>query len=223
MALEADTDGGGMIEYTEFLAACMDKRTIIREEVVWEAFRVFDSDGSGTITKKELLKILTGNSGDKIRQTYGSKAVDNFLEEYDVTGDAQIDFDEFMEMLQSVKETFTDQRRLSVSGAAAKKSVVSSTGHSARMSALVPEPSHSHRGDAKSLQLTASVPSLFERLCPCSVIGRGSPESVIAGKVEELPGTSRRHPSSSANIRPFRRASEATRRHSQVAPKTTNR
>lgn len=101
LAASAGTDGNDTIEYTEFIAAAMDKKSILKEEVVWEAFKIFDVDGNGTVTKKELLKILTGRTSDKIRQVHGDKAIDNFLDEYDQTGDDVIDFDEFMGMLNS--------------------------------------------------------------------------------------------------------------------------
>lgn len=101
---EADTDGGGAIEYTEFLAACLDKRSCLREDVVMEAFRVFDQDGSGTISKKELLKVLAGTS-DRLRKN-GGKAIDDVLCEYDSTGDAAIDVHEFMNMLEDVKNSW---------------------------------------------------------------------------------------------------------------------
>jgi len=107
LAVQAGTDGNDTIEYTEFIAAAMDKKSILKEDVVWEAFKIFDMDGNGTVTKKELLKILTGRASDKIRQVHGDKAIDNFLDEYDQTGDDVIDFDEFMAMLTSatVKQT----------------------------------------------------------------------------------------------------------------------
>jgi len=79
----------------------MDKKKLLKEEVVWEAFKIFDVDGNGTVTKKELLKILTGRASDKIRQVHGDTAIDKFLDEYDQTGDDVIDFDEFMAMLNS--------------------------------------------------------------------------------------------------------------------------
>lgn len=101
LCVQAGTDGNDTIEYTEFIAAAMDKKKLLKEEVVWEAFKIFDVDGNGTVTKKELLKILTGRASDKIRQVHGDKAIDNFLDEYDQTGDDVIDFDEFMAMLNS--------------------------------------------------------------------------------------------------------------------------
>jgi len=104
LAVAAGTDGNDTIEYTEFIAAAMDKKKILKEEVVWEAFKIFDVDGNGTVTKKELMKILTGRASDKIRQVHGDKAIDNFLDEYDQTGDDVIDFDEFMAMLSSAAD-----------------------------------------------------------------------------------------------------------------------
>mmetsp|Transcript_50010 Transcript_50010/g.112345 ORF Transcript_50010/g.112345 Transcript_50010/m.112345 type:complete len:589 (-) Transcript_50010:102-1868(-) len=105
--LEVGTDGNDTIEYTEFIAAAMDKKRILKEDVVWEAFKIFDQDGNGTVTKKELLKILTGRTSDKIRQVHGDKAIENFLGEYDVSGDDVIDFDEFMGMLSAASETYS--------------------------------------------------------------------------------------------------------------------
>mmetsp|Transcript_79835 Transcript_79835/g.248112 ORF Transcript_79835/g.248112 Transcript_79835/m.248112 type:complete len:584 (+) Transcript_79835:71-1822(+) len=104
--LDVGTDGNDTIEYTEFIAAAMDKKRIIKEDVVWEAFKIFDQDGNGTVTKKELLKILTGRTSTKIRQVHGDKAIENFLGEYDVSGDDVIDFDEFMGMLSAASETY---------------------------------------------------------------------------------------------------------------------
>jgi len=99
------TDGNDTIEYTEFLAVALDKRKVLKEDVVWEAFKVFDSDGSGTVSKKELCKILTGRTSDKIRQVHGEQAIEAFLDSYDTSDDGVIDFDEFLSMLSAGAET----------------------------------------------------------------------------------------------------------------------
>ena len=39
-------------------SATKDKKKVLKEDVVWEAFKIFDADGSGTVTKAELF--LTG-------------------------------------------------------------------------------------------------------------------------------------------------------------------
>eukprot|EP00928_Gymnodinium_smaydae_P018358 TRINITY_DN16991_c0_g2_i2.p1 TRINITY_DN16991_c0_g2~~TRINITY_DN16991_c0_g2_i2.p1 ORF type:complete len:290 (-),score=65.74 TRINITY_DN16991_c0_g2_i2:62-931(-) len=196
LAVQADTDGGGTIEYTEFLAATCDKKKVIREEVVWEAFRIFDQDGSGTITKKELIKILTGSTSDKIRQMHGNKAVDNFVEEYDVSGDAVIDFEEFMEMLNNVKETFdvsgaadaarrrstsVDQRASAANtrGGAGDKGGASARGAGSAVSA-------DRVGDGR----TRAAPSntLFPRClyCSCTQLIQQVPETLVADEPRKV-------------------------------------
>merc|ERR1712093_517373 len=49
-----DTDGSGVIDYTEFLAASIDCKLYCQESSCWEAFCIFDRDGSGTISSDEL-------------------------------------------------------------------------------------------------------------------------------------------------------------------------
>merc|ERR1712048_612685 len=55
---EVDSDGSGVIEYTEFLAATLDKKMYIQEDVCWAAFRVFDRNGDGNISKEEIAMVL---------------------------------------------------------------------------------------------------------------------------------------------------------------------
>ena len=47
---DVDSDGSGTIDYTEFIAATLDKKIYIQEDVCWAAFRVFDLDGNGICT-----------------------------------------------------------------------------------------------------------------------------------------------------------------------------
>jgi calcium-dependent protein kinase len=54
-----DVDGNGSISYSEFLAASLDKNIYLQEERLWNAFKVFDRDGSGKITADELKTLLS--------------------------------------------------------------------------------------------------------------------------------------------------------------------
>jgi calcium-dependent protein kinase len=94
---EVDADGSGVIDYTEFLAAALDKRVYMKENVIWTAFRVFDRNGDGHISQEELKLVLQDDSVEKV---CGDKAIADLLSEIDGNGDGMIDFEEFMAMMK---------------------------------------------------------------------------------------------------------------------------
>lgn len=55
-----DLNNSGFIDYTEFVAATMNCQRIRVTDALWKAFRLFDRDGSGTITCEEILSVLQG-------------------------------------------------------------------------------------------------------------------------------------------------------------------
>jgi calcium-dependent protein kinase len=93
---DVDSDGSGVIDYTEFLAATVDRRNYTEESVVWEAFRIFDKNGDGNISKEELAEVL----GDGSVKNIIGEEIENLLKEVDGNGDGQIDFQEFMVMMK---------------------------------------------------------------------------------------------------------------------------
>lgn len=102
-----DTDGSGVIDYSEFMAATMDKRKYIQEDVCWRAFKTFDVDGSGNIDKYELMKLLgidtaLGAVGDVMQIQATEDEVDLIMKEVDLNGDGKIDFDEFLQMMRKM-------------------------------------------------------------------------------------------------------------------------
>ncbi|CAE7772389.1 CPK2 [Symbiodinium pilosum] len=86
---EVDSDGSGVIDYTEFLAATVEKRMYIQEDVCWAAFRVFDRNGDGKISMEELQQVLC--NGD-VERVVGTKAIAELMLEVDGNGDGFIDF-----------------------------------------------------------------------------------------------------------------------------------
>lgn len=100
---QVDSDGSGVIDYTEFLAATLDKRHYIQEDVCWAAFRVFDLDGNGKITKEELSTVLGSGAASNIEEALGvDKAeIERIIAEADQDGDGELDFDEFMDLMRS--------------------------------------------------------------------------------------------------------------------------
>jgi calcium-dependent protein kinase len=93
---EVDSDGSGVIDYTEFLAATLDKKVYMAEDVCWQAFRVFDRNGDGKISKDEIANVLS--DGDV--QNAAAKDMAEIMKEIDKNGDGEIDFQEFMAMMR---------------------------------------------------------------------------------------------------------------------------
>ena len=87
-----DTDNSGVINYTEFLAASIDKRIYLQEDKLRDAFKLFDADGNGKISRAEIGKILHLDKN--------SKEMDNILVKLDTNKDGEIDFEEFINMMK---------------------------------------------------------------------------------------------------------------------------
>ena len=73
-----DTDKSGKIDYSEFIACCIDKKLYLRSERLSDAFQMLDLDKSGKISKEEIKKALKLDNMeedmlDKYIKDYGSK------------------------------------------------------------------------------------------------------------------------------------------------------
>merc|ERR1711963_1048166 len=84
---DVDSDGSGVIDYTEFLAATLDKRLYLQEDVCWSAFRLFDRNGDGKISDQELKLVL--DNGD-VSDAFGGKDIAEIIKEVDSSGDGVI-------------------------------------------------------------------------------------------------------------------------------------
>lgn len=58
MMKNVDIDGNGFIDYTEFVMATMNEKNMVSNERLMQAFKMFDKDGSGTITADEIREVL---------------------------------------------------------------------------------------------------------------------------------------------------------------------
>lgn len=92
-----DTDGNGMVDYQEFIAAAIDKAKVINKENLDLAFKVFDQDGDGQISKQELMKVFSPRAG--MGRGFGSGAEEDLwkliMDDVDEDGDNQISYEEF--------------------------------------------------------------------------------------------------------------------------------
>lgn len=56
---QLDTNKNGFIDYTEFIAGCLQTQSMLKEKHLLNAFSYFDKDKNGKITKDELKSCLS--------------------------------------------------------------------------------------------------------------------------------------------------------------------
>lgn len=93
-----DMNGNNSIDYTEFIAAALDARQYHQKDVCWAAFRRFDKDGNGKISKEELMEVFADPS---VAALVGPDAVKGSIALVDADGNGEIDFAEFMKVMQA--------------------------------------------------------------------------------------------------------------------------
>jgi len=94
---DVDADGSGLIDYTEFLSATLDKKIYMEEDVCWDAFRVFDHNGDGQISPGELTNhvLIDPDVQSLVPDTAALQ------QQIDSNKDGLIKFEEFMDMMRT--------------------------------------------------------------------------------------------------------------------------
>ena len=92
-----DANQNGLIDYSEFIAACMQSYNYLQDAQLRAAFAYFDKDGSGAITKEELRTCLQSEEF-----TMTEEEIQKLLSGVDANGDEQIDYIEFITMMKSI-------------------------------------------------------------------------------------------------------------------------
>lgn len=91
-----DSNNNGVIDYTEFIAACMYSQDYNQENQIKQAFQYFDKDNSGTISAEELRQCLQSED-----QTLTDEDINKLICEVDENKDGLIDYKEFLEMMMA--------------------------------------------------------------------------------------------------------------------------
>ena len=91
-----DANQNGLIDYTEFIAACLQSYNYLQESHLRSAFAYFDQDNSGQISAEELRLCLQSDDF-----TLTEEQIQQLLEGVDTDGDGQIDYVEFINMMKN--------------------------------------------------------------------------------------------------------------------------
>jgi calcium-dependent protein kinase len=87
-----DNDKSGKINYTEFLAGTIDQHIYLKNERLFEAFKKFDKDCSGKISKNEIFQVINAQFDD-------IASIEETLKKFDLDGDGELDYNEFCNMM----------------------------------------------------------------------------------------------------------------------------
>lgn len=86
-----DTDKNGAINYTEFIAATLNKILINDRSKIEKAFKVLDKNGDGSINTNDLTQLLNGDKN----QFFDASIVKEILHECDADNDGNVTYEEF--------------------------------------------------------------------------------------------------------------------------------
>ena len=88
-----DGDNNGYIDYEEFLRATLDRSFFVNENVLNIAFKFFDKENTGYISKDKIMSYFIGTKMTE-------ELFKNIFDEIDTNKDGKIDFQEFKTMMQ---------------------------------------------------------------------------------------------------------------------------
>mmetsp|Transcript_130140 Transcript_130140/g.229154 ORF Transcript_130140/g.229154 Transcript_130140/m.229154 type:complete len:716 (+) Transcript_130140:2-2149(+) len=96
-----DLDRSGFIDYTEFCAAGLGEQACSQEDAIWAAFKAFDFDNTGRISKEELHAVLQNADVERAWTPWVCEAaLKEFIRKIDSDGDGYIQFNEFLNFMR---------------------------------------------------------------------------------------------------------------------------
>ncbi|XP_074590888.1 putative calcium-binding protein CML19 [Curcuma longa] len=90
----SDSDGDGLLGFDDFVRLVEGDEGQEKEKNLWEAFKVYQEAGDGSITPRSLRRAL-----GKLGETKSVEECRIMIQQYDINGDGVITFDEFRIMI----------------------------------------------------------------------------------------------------------------------------
>lgn len=97
-----DSNGDGQVDFAEFVSAAYNRQKLISKKNLDIAFKIFDRDGDGQITKEEMKAVFSGGASKSELIQKFEQVWSEIMAEVDQNGDGQISYDEFSEAMTKV-------------------------------------------------------------------------------------------------------------------------
>lgn len=88
-----DIDNSGFIEYSEFIIACTSEKNLFSEKKLKAAFKMYDKDSSGYISKYEIKSALENYA------SFTDVQLEEIIRQVDKNQDGEISFEEFKQIM----------------------------------------------------------------------------------------------------------------------------
>ncbi|XP_072043242.1 uncharacterized protein [Amphiura filiformis] len=106
MIASVDADGSGTLDFNEFLELMkkqlkelpQDNSLLINPDLL-AAFKVFDKNGDGKISKKEIKQVLKKDMPEKKWSAHIARMAEELIAKADTDEDGKIDYNEFAQMV----------------------------------------------------------------------------------------------------------------------------
>lgn len=96
-----DVDKDGSVKYTEFLAGLLSMTSVLTNEVILQAFHIFDKDASGYVSIDELHEVLDDGGSVNSDILPDGMTYEDVLKQIDVSGDGLVSQEEFCNFVRN--------------------------------------------------------------------------------------------------------------------------
>ena len=104
---ECDYNGDGVIDFEEFMTACIDKSVLQNQDDVKKAFKVLDYNNDGVISLDDFDDLFNSYGGAKMDK----KIWEDLLSEADKNGDGMVSYDEFQNAMRFLLDKDLKRKR----------------------------------------------------------------------------------------------------------------
>lgn len=95
---EVDYHGDQLINYSEFLSATIQVKSILTQERLHAIFNQFDIDASGKITASNIMRAMR-----KLGHSVSLQEIKEMFEKYDIDNNGDITYEEFKQVFENMQ------------------------------------------------------------------------------------------------------------------------